>query len=85
MSFHRHIALGLELIAGFPFRNSVGVGDAVTDGEGSARLLRELARSNLFVVSLDEQDEWYRYHHLFSELLLYELRSTRPDLVPTLR
>jgi LuxR family maltose regulon positive regulatory protein len=59
--------------------------DAVTDGEGSARLLRELARSNLFVVSLDEQDEWYRYHHLFSELLLYELRSTRPDLVPTLR
>jgi LuxR family maltose regulon positive regulatory protein len=59
--------------------------DAVTGREDSARLLRELARSNLFVVSLDEQDEWYRYHHLFSELLLYELRSTRPNLVPTLR
>jgi LuxR family maltose regulon positive regulatory protein len=59
--------------------------DAVTGGEGSARLLRELARSNLFVISLDEQGEWYRYHHLFSELLLYELRSSRPDLVPTLR
>src|ERR687898_172303 len=59
--------------------------DAVTDGEGSARLLRELAHSNLFVVSLDEQDEWYRYHHLFSELLLYELRRSRPDLVPILR
>ena len=59
--------------------------DAVTGREGSARLLRELARSNLFVVSLDEQGEWYRYHHLFSELLLYELKSSRPDLVPILR
>jgi LuxR family maltose regulon positive regulatory protein len=59
--------------------------DAVTGREGSATLLRELASSNLFVVSLDEQGEWYRYHHLFSELLLYELKSSRPDLVPTLR
>jgi LuxR family transcriptional regulator, maltose regulon positive regulatory protein len=59
--------------------------DAVTGRDGSATLLRELARSNLFVVSLDEQGEWYRYHHLFSELLLYELKSGRPDLVPTLR
>src|SRR5215204_2907207 len=58
---------------------------AVPGREASAILLRELARSNLFVVSLDEQGEWYRYHHLFSELLLYELNSSRPDLVPTLR
>src|SRR5215208_4385106 len=59
--------------------------DAVTGAESSAGLLRELVSSNLFVVSLDEQDEWYRYHHLFSELLLYELKSSRPALVPTLR
>ena len=59
--------------------------DAVTGREGSAILLRELARSNLFVVSLDEQDEWYRYHHLFSELLLHELTSGQADFVPTLR
>jgi LuxR family transcriptional regulator, maltose regulon positive regulatory protein len=59
--------------------------DAVTGREGSASLLRELAHSNLFVVSLDEQDEWYRYHHLFSELLLYQLKSSRPDLEPILR
>jgi LuxR family maltose regulon positive regulatory protein len=59
--------------------------DAVVGREGSAKILRELARSNLFVVSLDEQGEWYRYHHLFSELLLYELESDQPDLVPTLR
>ena len=59
--------------------------DAVTGKEGSAMVLRELARSNLFVVSLDEQGEWYRYHHLFSELLLYELKSGQPELVPALR
>src|ERR687890_840828 len=59
--------------------------DAVVGREDSAMLLRELARSNLFVVPLDEQGEWYRYHHLFSELLLYELKSGRPELVPLLR
>jgi LuxR family maltose regulon positive regulatory protein len=59
--------------------------DAVTGGEGSANTLRELARSNLFVVPLDEEGGWYRYHRLFSELLLYELGSTEPELVPTLR
>jgi LuxR family maltose regulon positive regulatory protein len=59
--------------------------DAVTGKQESANLLRELARSNLFVVSLDDQDEWYRYHHLFSELLLYELKSSRPELEPDLR
>jgi LuxR family maltose regulon positive regulatory protein len=59
--------------------------DAVTGREDSSKVLRELARSNLFVVSLDEEGEWYRYHHLFSELLLYELKGSQPDLVPTLR
>jgi LuxR family transcriptional regulator, maltose regulon positive regulatory protein len=59
--------------------------DALTGREDSAILLRELARSNLFIISLDEQGEWYRYHHLFSELLLYELKSSQPHLVPTLR
>jgi LuxR family transcriptional regulator, maltose regulon positive regulatory protein len=90
--------LGEEVLAGlteevrqFLLRTSVlrtmtgPLCDAVTGREDSAILLRELARSNLFVVSLDEQGEWYRYHHLFSELLLYELNSSRPDLVPTLR
>jgi ATP/maltotriose-dependent transcriptional regulator MalT len=58
--------------------------DAVVGRVGSAKVLRELARSNLFVVPLDEQGEWYRYHHLFSDLLLYELKSSRPELVPIL-
>ena len=59
--------------------------DAVTGREGSSRLLRELARSNLFLVPLDEQGQWYRYHQLFSQFLLYELKSSRPELVPVLR
>jgi LuxR family maltose regulon positive regulatory protein len=59
--------------------------DAVVGREGSGNVLRELARSNLFVVSLDGQGEWYRYHQLFSEFLFYELVSSRPDLVPILR
>ena len=90
--------LGEEVLAGLPeevrqflletsvLRTMTGpLCDAVTGREGSAALLRELTRSNLFVVSLDEQGEWYRYHHLFSELLLFELKSSRPNLVPTLR
>jgi ATP/maltotriose-dependent transcriptional regulator MalT len=58
--------------------------DAVANSEGAAKLLRELARSNLFVVPLDEEGEWYRYHNLFSDLLLYELKGASPELVPVL-
>src|SRR5215208_1961606 len=90
--------LGEEVLAGlteevrqFLLRTSVlrtmtgPLCEAVTGREDSAFLLRSLARSNLFVVALDEQGEWYRYHHLFSELLLFELESSTPDLVPILR
>jgi LuxR family transcriptional regulator, maltose regulon positive regulatory protein len=58
--------------------------DAVVGREGSGTLLRELARSNLFLVPLDERGEWFRYHHLFSQFLLYELESSSPELVPDL-
>ena len=58
--------------------------DVVTSRDSSSQLLRDLARRNLFVVPLDEQGEWYRYHTLFSEFLRYELKSSRPELVPVL-
>jgi LuxR family maltose regulon positive regulatory protein len=48
--------------------------DAVTEGAESQRLLEELERANLFIVPLDQQREWYRYHHLFAELLRNRLR-----------
>lgn len=47
--------------------------DAVLDRENSAALLAELARSNMFLVALDSRGEWYRYHHLFGEVLQLDL------------
>jgi ATP/maltotriose-dependent transcriptional regulator MalT len=47
--------------------------DAVLGREDSAGMLPELARSNMFLVALDGEAEWYRYHHLFGELLQMEL------------
>jgi LuxR family transcriptional regulator, maltose regulon positive regulatory protein len=58
--------------------------DAVLDSEGSTETLRELERWNLFVVPLDERREWYRYHHLFADLLRVELKREEPELIPTL-
>ncbi|HEX2409771.1 MAG TPA: AAA family ATPase, partial [Solirubrobacteraceae bacterium] len=58
--------------------------DAVLEQSGSASTLESLARSNLFLVPLDPNGEWYRYHHLFQELLRSELARAEPDLVPGL-
>jgi LuxR family transcriptional regulator, maltose regulon positive regulatory protein len=58
--------------------------DAVTDGDDSQERLVEMERSNLFVVALDTKREWYRYHHLFGELLRFELKRTEPGLVQEL-
>ncbi|MGW7686326.1 LuxR C-terminal-related transcriptional regulator [Kribbella sp. NPDC054772] len=54
--------------------------DAVLGGKHSARMLADLERHNLLVVPLDRHGEWYRYHHLFRELLQAELRRGDPDL-----
>jgi LuxR family transcriptional regulator, maltose regulon positive regulatory protein len=48
--------------------------DSVTGKGDSARVLAEIERANLFLVPLDEHREWFRYHHLFAELLRDELR-----------
>ena len=58
--------------------------DAVLGSCGSAAELESLARSNLFVVPLDGNGHWYRYHHLVKELLRAELERSEPDLVPQL-
>jgi LuxR family maltose regulon positive regulatory protein len=55
--------------------------DAIVDGAGSARLLEDLERRNLLVIPLDRRREWYRYHHLFRDLLLAELHRSEPELV----
>ena len=58
--------------------------DAVLETQGSAELLAELERSNLFLVPLDDRRQSYRYHHLFAELLRLELANREAALVPTL-
>ena len=58
--------------------------DAVLEQSGSVEMLESLARSNLFLVPLDTNREWYRYHHLFQEMLRSELQRAEPDLVPLL-
>jgi LuxR family maltose regulon positive regulatory protein len=50
----------------------------------SQAILEYLEASNLFIVPLDSERRWYRYHHLFAELLRSQLSRTQPDLLPTL-
>jgi LuxR family maltose regulon positive regulatory protein len=58
--------------------------DAVTgQEEGQARLL-SLERGNFFVVPLDDRRHWYRYHHLFADVLSAHLMEEQPDQVSTL-
>ena len=59
--------------------------EAVLDVAGSAAILAELAASNVLLVPLDRRGEWYRYHHLFRDMLLAELHRREPGLTPVLR
>jgi LuxR family transcriptional regulator, maltose regulon positive regulatory protein len=96
---HRHVIdyLGAELLDAQPpplrrfllrtsilERLSADLCDAVTDSQGAAGLLRQLERANLFLLPLDEWREWYRYHHLFADLLRHELAASEPELIAVL-
>jgi len=59
--------------------------DAVLEQSGSAEALADLARSNLLLVPLDRRGKWYRYHHLFRDMLRAELDRMEPELIPVLR
>ena len=58
--------------------------DAVLETRGSAAELESLARTNLFLLPLDDQRRWYRWHHLFAQLLRAELERREPERVPVL-
>jgi len=57
---------------------------AVTGREEGNALLEALERGNFFVVPLDDKRHWFRYHHLFADVLYAHLMQERPDQVPTL-
>jgi LuxR family maltose regulon positive regulatory protein len=58
--------------------------DAVLGRADSATMLAALERANLFVVALDHHSGWYRYHHLFRDMLRAELERREPELVADL-
>jgi len=58
--------------------------DAVTGRDDGSHMLTTLQRANLFLVDLDDRREWYRYHHLFADVLQARLLAEQPGLVPLL-
>ncbi|MCA9912109.1 MAG: hypothetical protein KC496_02115, partial [Anaerolineae bacterium] len=58
--------------------------DTVTNRADSQKTLEMLERNNLFLVPLDDERDWYRYHHLFGDALRNTLISERPDQVRVL-
>jgi LuxR family maltose regulon positive regulatory protein len=96
---HRHVVdyLGSEVLTSQPAplrdfmvrtsilqRLSAPLCDAVLETERSGELLAELEHSNHFLIALDDNRRWYRYHHLFAQLLSLELAEQEPGLVAEL-
>ncbi|MHB8946864.1 MAG: LuxR C-terminal-related transcriptional regulator [Bacillota bacterium] len=65
-------------------RLSAPLCDAVTGTGQATDLLAQVERANLFLIPLDEARGWYRYHHLFADLLRAHLQQGEPGLVPVL-
>ncbi len=58
--------------------------DAVVGGDDGQAVLEMLERANLFILPLDNRREWYRYHHLFADLLRHRLELSYPTPLPAL-
>jgi LuxR family transcriptional regulator, maltose regulon positive regulatory protein len=65
-------------------RFTAGTCAAVTGNAGAAELLQAVEAANLFLVPLGEERQWFRYHHLFAELLEFRLRRLHPERPDTL-
>ena len=79
-----------EDIRGFLLQTSIldrldgSLCDAVTNQSGGSSKLDQLQRGNLFLIPLDEKRHWFRYHHLFADVLRMHLLAEQPDQVPAL-
>jgi LuxR family maltose regulon positive regulatory protein len=58
--------------------------DAVTDRGNSGAMLAQLERANLFLISLDDERRWYRYHSVFADFLRTQLEQAMPAEIPNL-
>ena len=65
-------------------RFCAAVCDAVAETSDAADILRDLERQNLFLVPLDDEGRWFRFHHLFSAVARSQLEVVHPDQVPSL-
>jgi LuxR family transcriptional regulator, maltose regulon positive regulatory protein len=65
-------------------RLSAELCDAVTGRDGSQAMLQDIERAGLFLAPLDEVRGWWRYHHLFADLLRARLQAEQPGRVPAL-
>jgi LuxR family maltose regulon positive regulatory protein len=65
-------------------RLNVALCEAVTGEPVCQEVLEDVERSNLFLVPLDEERQWYRFHELFREALFARLRASQPEQVPVL-
>src|SRR6516165_8426146 len=65
-------------------RVSGELADRLIGGSGSERVLMELEDAGAFIVAMDPERTWFRYHHLFADLLALQLRRTAPEEVPGL-
>ncbi|MFD3586111.1 LuxR C-terminal-related transcriptional regulator [Streptomyces sp. NPDC058683] len=74
----------LLLRTSLPDRVNGELADLLTGGTGSERILLDLEDANAFVVSLDPDRTWFRYHRMFADLLRLELRRTFPEAIPEL-
>ena len=58
--------------------------DLLTGRRGGSRILQDLETAGAFVVSVDAQRQWFRYHRLFGDLLQFQLQAAEPELLPAL-
>ncbi len=58
--------------------------NTLLDQDNGQEILEKLDQANLFIIPLDEERRWYRYHHLFADLLRQRLRQYKPDQIPIL-
>jgi LuxR family maltose regulon positive regulatory protein len=76
----RHLLLRTSILE----RVSGPLADALTGGAGAEAILQRLEDQNAFVTALDAARSWFRYHHLFADLLRLELRHLSPETIPSL-
>jgi len=79
-----------EVIREFLLRTSIldqmtgSLCNQITGRDDSQFILEKLEQENLFLIPLDDERQWYRYHHLFADVLSSRLKSLSPDLLPKL-